>query len=182
MEGVINMRIIKLGIFSVVTVLLLTLSLSPGVTAAAHTETLVELGSYVDTSTPRASVNITPRDDVWSYSNWNWTVDVNSGDTVTIDTDWEWENYQTGGSPTGKHDFSVTATYRLIPRTEVDSDATGPPLIESDYLEKDSGTLTVSFSNVDPGAVITIVWYVYAENTVSTDTADNEQTGYVTLT
>jgi hypothetical protein len=107
---------------------------------------------------------------------------VNNGDDITIYTYWEWENLENGGFPpgqdTGEHYFSVAAIYNPGPIPRDDDE--GPTT--SSYLQKDNGHLGVSFINVAEDAVITISWYVYADNDPASDFADDSQTGYITLT
>lgn len=173
------MKKISIGIFAVVTVILFFLSISVSVTATIHTQEIMELGSYVSSSTPRASVRFTPKD-VWSYAGWNWTVDVANGDDIVIKTLCTYGNSQ--GSPpaeTGYHYYVVIADY------------SDPPTYDNDdadyekYTGPDEGggqTIEVSFTNVQEGARIDLTWYVEATNKNSNTFVWGQQTGIITLT
>jgi hypothetical protein len=176
------MRKLSIGIFAVAMAILFILSTSVSVTAFIHTQTIMVLSSNVNPSSPFADVDMAPQN-VWSYSNWNWTVDVSNGDDIIINTHYYYNNNRNSGlDDTGRHFFSVQATYENDPEPRRYDLADFE--IETDDWQFGDDILEIRFDDIDEGAVIILYWIVIATNIEKDpDVEDSEgHFGYITLT
>ena len=176
----------KIGIFTVFTVILFFISTSVSVTAVTHQDTLMELTSRVQDSDPKASTEMDPQD-VWDYNDdWEWDVDIADGDNVHIDTECIWINANYFQANSGYHYYYVSGVYTKGGTTKSDWDSMYE-WTDGTYgsiPEQGSDTLTLQFDNLEQGGTITLYWYVYAENFkygTPNPTEDEEHSGLVRL-
>ena len=180
------MRKMKIGIFALATVILFLLSTSVSVTAYTHQETLMELTSMVQDDDPKASVDMDPQD-VWDYEDWVWELDIDNGDNVYIDTECIWINANYFQEDSGYHYYYAAGVYRKGGTTIPDSDSTFE-WTDGTYgaiPEQGSRTIHLQFDNLEQGGLITLYWYVYAENKKYSNPVpivDEEHSGLVRLT
>ena len=176
----------KIGIFAVFTVILFFLSTSVNVTADTHQEILMELTSMVQDSDPKASTEMDPQD-VWDYNDsWGWTLDIDNGDNVHIGTECIWINANYYEEDSGYHYYYVSGEYTKGGIT-IEDDISTYEWTDGTYgaiPEQGSRTIYLEFDNVQEGGIITLYWYVYAENFkygTPHPTEDEEHSGLVRL-